>query len=453
MNTGQYVEVMNNRQPDFSRQLGRLQAYLEGLTRAAGHADRVIPIENYTKGLLLPLERKSVEPMAARLAPGNVRQMHQSLHHIVADAAWSDAALLQEVRRQVLPAMTQRHGLAAWIVDDTGFPKKGSPSVGVTRQYCGQLGKQENCRVAVSVSLATTQTSLPATYQLYLPEIWANDAQRRRKAGVPEEVRFQTKPEIALAQIRSLVNEDVPRGVVLADAAYGNDNGFREGLEALGFEYVVGVQSSTSVWPPGIAPLPPQARRRMGRPARLLRRDEQHQPLSVKELALCLSASDLRRVSWREGTRGPLHSRFSRLRVRVAHRDYWRSEPHPQQWLLIEWPKTEKEPTKYWLSNLPEAISLRQLVATAKLRWRIERDYQELKQELGLGHYEGRNWRGFHHHATLCIAAYGFLVLERCLFPPAPGSPPLRAVDLRLRLPRAQPSYTPRGAAGADRTA
>ena len=173
----------------------------------------------------------------------------------------------------------------------------------------------------------------------------------------------------------------------------------------------------------------------------------------MKELALCLSASDLRRVSWREGTRGPLHSRFSRLRVRVAHRDYWRSEPHPQQWLLIEWPKTEKEPTKYWLSNLPEAISLRQLVATAKLRWRIERDYEELKQELGLGHYEGRNWRGFHHHATLCIAAYGFLVLERCLFPPAPGSPPRRAVDLRLRLPRAQPSYTPRGAAGADRTA
>ena len=255
------------------------------------------------------------------------------------------------------------------------------------------------------MSLATAQTSLPATYQLYLPEIWANDAERRRKVGVPEEVRFQTKPEIALAQIRSLVNEDVPRGVVLADAAYGNDNGFREGLETLGFAYVVGVQSSTSVWPPGIAPLPPQARSRMGRPARLLRRDEQHQPLSVKELALCLSASDLRRVSWREGTRGTMHSRFARLRVRVAHRDYWRSEPHPQQWLLIEWPKTEKEPMKYWLSNLPQAISLRQLVATAKLRWRIERDYEELKQELGLGHYEGRNWRGFHHHATLCIAA------------------------------------------------
>jgi len=444
---------MNRRQPDSSGQPERLQSYLDGLTRSAGHADRVIPIENYTKGLLLPMERKSVEPMAARLAPGNVRQMHQSLHHIVADAAWSDAALLKQVRRQVLPVMTRRHALAAWIVDDTGFPKKGTHSVGVTRQYCGQVGKQENCRVAVSISFATEQASLPATYQLYLPEIWANDPERRRKAGVPEEVRFQTKPEIALAQIRSLVNEDVPRGVVLADAAYGNDNSFREELETLGLEYVVGIQSSTSVWPPGTAPLPPRARNPMGRPASLLRRDKQHQPLSVKELALCLSPCDLRRVSWREGTRGTMHSRFARLRVRVAHRDYWRSEPHPEQWLLIEWPKTEKEPTKYWLSNLPESSSLRQLVVTAKLRWRIERDYQELKQELGLGHYEGRNWRGFHHHATLSIAAYGFLVLERCLFPPAPGSPPLRAADLQLQLPRMQPSYTPRGAAGADRTA
>src|ERR1022692_4829923 len=409
---------MSLRQQDLSRQGERLDVYLDALTKAAGHSDRVIPMENYTKGLLLPIERKSVEPMAARLAPGKVRQMHQSLHHIVADAAWSDAAVLRQVRNQVLPAMTRKHALAAWIVDDTGFPKKGTHSVGVARQYCGQLGKQENCRVAVSVSLATEQASIPAAYQLYLPETWASDKKRCKQAGVPEEIGFQTKPDIALAQIRSLVNEDVPRGVVLADAAYGDDSGFREGLETLGFEYVVGIQSSTSAWPPGVAPLPPQAGSKVGRPARLLRRDEQHQPLSVKELALCLSASDLRRVSWRKGTRGTLHSRFARLRVRVAHRDYWRSEPHPQQWLLIEWPKTEEEPTKYWLSNLPEAISLRQLVATDKLRWRIERDYQELKQELGLGHYEGRNWRGFHHHVTLCIAAYGFLVLERCLFPP-----------------------------------
>ncbi len=240
---------MKRRQPDFSRQSERLQSYLDSLTRTVGHADRVVPLENYTKGLLLPLERKSVEPMAARLAPGNVRQMHQSLHHIVADAAWSDAALLKEVRNQVLPAMTRRHRLLAWIVDDTGFPKKGSHSVGVTRQYCGQVGKQENCRIAVSISLATEQASLPVGYQLYLPEVWANDPERRRKAGVPEDVRFQTKPEIALAQFRSLLDEDVPRGVVLADAAYGNDHGFRAELERVGV--IFGFLSPRAAFRPG----------------------------------------------------------------------------------------------------------------------------------------------------------------------------------------------------------
>ena len=367
---------MSLRQLEFSRQVERLQAYLDGLTQATGHADRGVPMENYTKGLILPIERKSVEPMAARLAPGNVRQMHQSLHHVVADATWSDDALLRQDRSQVLPAMTRKHALAAWIVDDTGFPKKGTHSVGVARQYCGQLGKQENCRVAVSVSLATEEASIPAAYRLYLSEVWANDKERRKQAGVPKEIGFQTKPDIALGQIRSLVSEDVPRGVVLADAAYGNDNGFREGLVSLELSYAVGIQSSTTLWPPGIVPLPPQAKSKMGRPPRLLQRDELHQPLTAKELALCLSAAELRKVSWREGTRGMMRSRFAAIRVRVAHRDYWRQEPHPEQWLLIEWPAGGKEPTKYWLSNLPATIALRKLVAIAKLRWRIERDYE-----------------------------------------------------------------------------
>jgi SRSO17 transposase len=444
---------MKARREQSASQPERLATYLDRLSQVAGHADRIVPMQNYTKGLFLPIERKSVEPMAARLAPANVRQMHQSLHHIVAEAAWSDAALLREVRRQVLPAMTRKHPLAGWIVDDTGFPKKGTHSVGVTRQYCGQLGKQENCRVAVSVSLATEQASLPVAYRLYLPEIWAQDPARRKPVGVPQEIRFQTKPEIALEQIRLLVEEDVPRAPVLADAAYGNDNGFRDGLQQLRLEYAVGVQSSTSVWPPGLAPLPSKTRGVMGRPPKLLRRDERHQPLSVRELALGLSPRDLRRVSWREGTRGTMHSRFAALRVRVAHRDYERSQPREEQWLLIEWPKAEKEPTKYWLSNLPASISVRKLVATAKLRWRIERDYEELKQELGLGHFEGRNWRGFHHHASLCIAAYGFLVVERCLFSPRGKSPPLRAADIQLRLPRLPRHAKPRGAAGQDGTA
>jgi SRSO17 transposase len=445
--------MKRRRKPDPSRMPDRLQAYLDALTQVAGHADRVLPMENYAKGLLLPMERKSVEPMAARLAPGRVRQMHQSLHHIVAEAAWSDEEVLRRVREQVLPAMTPQGKLAAWIVDDSGFPKKGTHSVGVARQYCGQLGKQENCRVAVSVSLATEQASIPAAYRLYLPEAWANDRERREQAGVPAEIRFQTKPEIALEQIRSLVAEEVPRGVILADAAYGDDSDFREGLEALDLSYAVGIQSSTTHWPPEMKPLPPRPKGKMGRPPRLLRRDEQHQPLSAKELALRLGAGDWHTVVWREGTRGKMRSRFAALRVRVAHRDYWRSQPHPEQWLLIEWPKDEKEPTKYWLSNLPASLSLNKLVATAKLRWRIERDYEELKQELGLGHFEGRNWRGFHHHATLSIAAYGFLVRERCLFPPTAGSAPQHAKVIRFPLPRMRAGYTPRGAAGENRKA
>jgi SRSO17 transposase len=444
---------MRARRKGSAGQSERLATFLDRLSQVAGHVDRVGPLQSYTKGLFLPLERKSIEPMAARLAPANVRQMHQSLHHIVAEAGWSDAALLGEVRRQVLPAMTRRQPLAAWIVDDTGFPKKGPHSVGVTRQYCGQLGKQENCRVAVSVSLATEQASLPVAYRLYLPEIWAEDAARRKKTGVPKEVRFQTKPEIALDQIRSLVKEeDVPRAPVLADAAYGNDTGFREGLEALGLSYCVGVQSSTSVWPPGVVPLPPKVGNRTGRPPKLLRQDKRHHPVSVKDLALCLSKADLRRVSWREGTRGTMHSRFAALRVHAAHRDEEHSQRRPEQWLLIEWPKAEKEPTKYWLSNLPASLSLRKLVATTKLRWRIERDYEELKQELGLGHFEGRNWRGFHHHASLCIAAYGFLLMERCLFSPTLNSPPLRAPDIELHLPRLPRGAKPRGAAGTNAT-
>jgi len=435
------------------RRESRWAGYLERLTDAAGHADRVAPMKNYATGLLLPIERKSVEPMAARLAPGQVRQMHQSLHHVVAKAAWSDEAVLAAVREQVLPLMTRKQPMAAWIVDDSGFPKKGVHSVGVARQYCGQVGKQDNCQVAVTVSVATAEASLPVAHRLYLPEAWAQDPARRRKAGVPEEVVFQTKPEIALDQLRWLVEAGVPAAPVLADAAYGNDGGFRAGLEALGLAYAVGVQSSTSLWPPGCAPLPPRRRQASGRPPKLLRRDARHQPLSVRELALCLTAKDLRAVSWREGTRGAMRSRFARLRVRSAHRDYWRDQPHPEQWLLIEWPPGTAEPTKYWLSNLPASISLREMVAVAKLRWRIERDYEELKQEIGLGHFEGRNWRGFHHHATLCIAAYGFLVAERCLFPPRPASARPRKAAPHLRLPGLPSGFRPRGTPGQNRTA
>lgn len=421
---------------------------MDGLAQAAGHADRNLPLKNYCTGLLLPGERKSVEPMAARLAPDNVRRMHQSLHHLVADAPWSDAAVLRQVRSSVLPAM-QKHGrIVCWIVDDTGFPKKGNQSVGVARQYCGQTGKQDNCRVAVSLSVATWSSSLPIAYRLYLPEIWATDRKRRKQSGIPEEVAFQTKPRIALDQIREAVREKAPVGVVMADAGYGNDSQFRSGVTELGLQYVLGVQSSVSVWEPGCEPLPPLPRKPTGRPPRLLRRDQDHQPISAKQLALSLPEKEWTTVSWRQGTRQKLRSRFAALRVRPAHRDYWQGEPNPEEWLLMEWPKGESEPAKYWLSTLPASAKLKDLVRFAKQRWIIERDYQELKQELGLGHYEGRGWRGFHHHATLCIAAYGFLVAERNRF-----SPSARAGHLRLPAPEPPPDFRPRGAPRSGRAA
>jgi SRSO17 transposase len=421
---------------------------MDGLAKAAGHADREIPLRNYCTGLLLPGERKSVEPMAARLAPDNVRRMHQSLHHVVADAPWSEEEVLQQVRHSVLPAMRKQGSVVCWIVDDTGFPKKGSHSVGVARQYCGQVGKQENCRVAVSLSVATWSASLPIAFRLYLPEGWAQDKKRRQEAGIPEEVQFQTKPQIALEQIRHAVEEEVTRGVVVADAGYGVDGRFRAGVTELGLAYAVGVQSSLSVWAPGTAPLPPLPRKQLGRPPRLLRRDKDNKPVSVKELAFSLPAEVWRTVNWRQGTRQKLGSRFAAVRVRPAHRDYWRAEPHPEEWLLIEWPKGEAEPAKYWLSTLSAQVKLKDLVAIAKHRWIIERDYEELKQELGLGHYEGRGWRGFHHHATLCIAAYGFLMAERSRF-----SPSAQAGKLDLRTPQIPPDFQPRGSSRPGRAA
>jgi SRSO17 transposase len=422
---------------------------MEGLANAAGHADRQTPLKNYCMGLLLPGERKSVEPMAARLAPNDVRRTHQSLHHLVADAPWSDEAILAEVRHQVLPAMQENGPVVAWIIDDTGFPKSGRHSVGVARQYCGQVGKQDNCQVAVSLSVSTWNASLPIAWRLYLPEVWASDPERRQQAGVPEDVEFRTKPEIALEQMREAIAQQVPTGAVLADAGYGNGTQFRASISELGLEYMVGIESSVTVWGPGQQPLPAPARKPgRGAPPKRLQRDETHQPVSVKQLARDLPSSAWKNVGWRQGSKGTLRSRFAAVRVRAAHRDYKRTEPHPEEWLLIEWPKRESEPIKYWLSTLPPETKLKDLVKMAKHRWIIERDYEELKQELGLGHYEGRGWRGFHHHATLCIAAYGFLIAERNRF-----SPSARVGNVGLPAPKPPPDFRPRGSPRSPRAA
>lgn len=414
--------------------------YIDLLAKALGHADRREPLRQYCSGLLLPGERKSVEPMAGLLAPSRVRSAHQSMNHFVANSPWSDEALLQAVRCFALPAIERQGRIEAWIFDDTGIPKQGKHSVGVAWQYCGQLGKKDSCQVAVSLSVANEHASLPVAYELYLPKEWAEDSERRAKVGVPEEISFRTKPQIALEQCRAALAAGVPPAPVLADSAYGSNTEFREELTELGMRYAVGVDPQTTVWPEGSGPLEAASYSGVGRPRTLLRRDAEHQPVSVRDLAHSLRRSAFRTVQWREGSAGMMRSRFARRRVRPAHRDYYRTELRAEEWLLIEWPEGAEEPKGYWLSTLPKSTSLKELVRLVHLRWRIERDYEELKTELGLGHFEGRSWRGFHHHASLCIAAYGFLAAQRCLFPPGATVP-----RPAFALPPVPGGFRPRG--------
>ena len=392
--------------------------YMGDLTSVMGHADRAKPTSDYCAGLLVSEGRKSVEPMAAATAPAEVPAQHQRLLHLVAEAPWADEPVLAKVREKVLPVMQRRGPIEAWIIDDTSFPKKGSHSVGVHHQYCGQLGKEANCQVVVTLSIANHHASLPIAYQLYLPEKWAKDAARRQKAHVPKKVKFKTKPQIAFEQIRSALKAGVPPGVVLMDASYGSNIALRSKVRSLGLTYVAAVVPTLKV-----------------RKAK----DQKAPRLSAKKLALELPEDAWHTITWREGTNEPLRSRFARVRVHASPTRGRRGQP--EETLLIEWPPDQKAPTKYWLSTVDENIELERLVDLAKMRWRIERDYQDLKQEIGLGHYEGRGWPGFHHHGTLCIAAYGFLILARDSIPP---SGPSRA--WMLEKPAVSRGYRPRGA-------
>jgi SRSO17 transposase len=404
----------------------RFEAYLTKLRSAIGHARRTAPLHDYCLGLLAAEGRKSVEPMAATTAPAKVSVQHQKMLHFVSNSPWSDQAVLAKTREMVLPEI-ERHGpIKVWIIDDTGFPKQGEHSVGVAHQYCGQLGKQANCQVAVTLSIANHHASLPIAYQLYLPKEWADDAERRKKARVPEGIEFKTKPQIALDQLRAACAAGVPRGVVLDDSSYGSNSALRAGMSELGLPYVVGIIPTIKV----------QA---------VLRRGKLGKRMSAKSLARRLPKHAWRTITWREGTNNVLRSRFARVQVHTA--PMRRAAERPEETLLIEWPEGAAEPTKYWLSTVDKNISFRALVDLAKMRWRVERDYQELKQEVGLGHYEGRSWPGFHHHATLCIAVYGFLVSERETIPPSgPGC------AIKLEMPALPRGYRPRGAAAPAAT-
>lgn len=381
----------------------RLEEFLSKLLASVGRSERSHHGSLYVQGLLLDGERKSIEPLAERVPGGNV----QALQQFVGQSPWAWAPvrrlLAQQMEEELLPA-------AGWIIDDTGFPKQGQESVGVARQYSGTLGKVGNCQVAVGVHLATTEESMPLEWALYLPQTWIEDAERCRKAGVPAPTPFRTKVELGLELIDHLLAWGLSRQPVLADAGYGNNAEFRQGLADRQLHYVVGVESNTVVWEKPTQRVQPPRRVGRGRPRRPYYPGE---PTALHAMALSLPSGQWKAVTWRQGTRGPQRSRFAACRVQPAHghahdRPEWESV-----WLLIEWPSDAQAPTKYWFSNLPEEVSLRRLVRLAKLRWRVEQNYQQLKEELGLDHYEGRGWQGWHHHVTLVCLAYAFLLLER----------------------------------------
>lgn len=393
------------------KKLGReLDAFIEDLTAGMGRPERRAAMALYLTGLLLDGERKSIEPIAARLVdrPDEVQAMRQRLQQCVVVADWAEKEVFARIAGKL---ERQMPNVEAFVIDDTGFPKKGEHSVGVQRQYSGTMGRTENCQIATSLHLAGEAGSGCIGMRLYLPESWASDTARRRKAGVPDEVEFSEKWRLALTLLDDALAAGVRKHVVLADAGYGDTTEFRRELSARGLRYVVAVAGKHVVWPPDAQP--------QRRPVRAGKNvafvDDAHPPTPIAEFAQTLM---YRRVTWRDGSRGTQRSRFAAVRIRTAHEHARGRPPSDPLWLLCWWPDGEPMPCKFWLSDLPAETSAKRLVQLAKLRWRVERDYQEMKGELGLDHFEGRTWRGFHHHAALCAAAHAFLALRRALFPP-----------------------------------
>ena len=414
---------MNRR--ELARLDRELREFLDTMTEEMGRPERRAAMRAYVTGLLLDGERKSVEPMAARLVEdaSEIEAMRQRLLGCVAESKWSDAELFRRLSRKIDRELP---GIEAFVIDDTGFPKKGVHSVGVARQYSGTLGRTDNCQVATSLHLAGEAGSACIGLSLYLSEQWISDAARRKKTGVPETIQFQRKWELALAQIDNALAWGVRRHLVLADAGYGDAMEFRDGLIARELHYVLAVSGAVIVWRPGSDPkIRPRLPGESGRRTRYY--DDDSPPIALSDLAPTLT---FRRVTWRDGSRGWQSSDFAAVRIRTAHHHTRSEPPGAEQWLLCERTSSAKVPYKFHFSSLPKNTSVRALVRLAKLRWRVERDYQEMKQEIGLDHFEGRSWRGFHHHAALCAAAHGFLALRRALFPPeaevdaADGPPP-----------------------------
>jgi SRSO17 transposase len=391
----------------------RLLAFAQDLFESIPRKDQRRWGQTYLRGLLLDGKRKSIEPMAKRLARGDpaadAYALEQALQQFVNQSPWDPVP----VRRRLAQQMTAAIGPQAWVIDDTGFPKFGRWSVGVAAQYCGALGKVANCQVGVSIHAATDQASCPLDWRLFLPEEWDDDAERRRKAHVPDEVHHRPKWQLALDMLDELAAWGLAPPVLLADAAYGEVGEFRLGLEERELAYVVQVPGTLSAYPEDVVPeAVPYAGR--GRPPVARYRQRRS---SLRQLVLATGAQAARAVAWRQGADGVrLHSRFVALWVRPAGvrlRRAARGTELPVRWLLAEWPQGESEPVGYWLASLPADSSLERLVHLAKLRWRVEHDYRELKDALGLDHFEGRSFKGWHHHVTLVSVAHAFVTLER----------------------------------------
>ena len=412
---GSQVEGSDVDAPSVVRE--RLEAFAgEVLAEAMSRPVQRVNGGLYLRGLIEAGARKSLEPMVARLG---VEADYQSLQQFLADSPWDPVRVVGTVAERVAPVI----GVEAWVLDDTGFPKDGKDSPGVKRQYSGTLGKTGNCQIGVSLHAVGNKGTVPLGWALYLPQEWCADGTRRRKAKIPDEVAFETKPELGVELVLRAAGWKLDRAPVLGDAAYGTNTELREKLHGAGLQYVLSVSRETRVFAPETSFAMPVSAGKAGQRYTRPRPDRDSQP--IEALVAELGERALRTVTFRDGPAGrPVKSRFMFIRVRAAHhwdqsKGKWAKavEIPPEEWLVVEWPKGHEQPSDYWLSNLPASTKPARLARLARLRWKVELDYKQLKGELGLDHYEGRSWLGWYHHTALVTAAHGFLTLER-LRPP-----------------------------------
>jgi SRSO17 transposase len=383
----------------------RLVDYFDRIGDVLGRRERRESFAVYALGIFGDGERKSIEPIAARACadPARADAEHQRLLHFALDSPWSDQAVRREAARYAIAAMTEHAPLDSWIIDDTGFLKQGTHSVGVHRQYTGSAGKVTNCQVGVSLTVATATEQVPIDFELYLPDAWTDDSARRKEARIPEQVQFATKNELALRMIQRARDAGIPPGIVLADSAYGTSRDFRKGVREMGLHYAVGVDRKTA-----IMTLDEHG-------------DLQDEIISAGALALRIeSQNGFRRCTWRRGTKQDLSARFALRRVVPAYDGGHGIDRREPLWLLVEWRDGEPEPANYFLCSLPAPMTKKKLVQIVMQRWRTERAYQDLKGELGLDHYEGRRFPGWHHHVSVVLCCHAFIVAERARhFPPS----------------------------------